>query len=262
MQPTIDMLLNISIFIWYGAICPWVLFRVNNVIPIWRLIILGILVLLLRRIPVVFAMHRFIHQIEHFQQAAFVGFFGPIGVSAIFYLYVSIEFLEDIKLDGVVREDARHLQDVMTVVIWFLVICSIIAHGLSIPMGKLGLHLPRTISAAISSDREDGENERAFALSRLGNVGELRKRKAKKAVRGSDPQIVRVPGFQLRSAAIHDEENDSGSEPQRPVNFIERDTPVPAERVSTPTLAHSSLSRDSSSWTEPVSGRNDRRGNK
>ena len=189
------MLLNISVFIWYGAICPWVLFRVNNVIPLWRLIILGILILLLRRIPVVFAMHKFIHQIEHFQQAAFVGFFGPIGVSA----------LEEVKLDGVVREDARHLQDVMTVVIWFLVICSIIAHGLSIPMGKLGLQLPRTISAAISSDRDDGENERAFALSRLGNVGELRKRKAKKAVRGSDPQIVRVPGFQLRSAAINDE---------------------------------------------------------
>jgi NhaP-type Na+/H+ or K+/H+ antiporter len=33
-QPTIDMLLNVSIFIWFGAICPWYSFDHNNVIPI------------------------------------------------------------------------------------------------------------------------------------------------------------------------------------------------------------------------------------
>jgi NhaP-type Na+/H+ or K+/H+ antiporter len=48
LQPTIDMLLNLSIFIWFGAICPWSLFRVNSVIPIYRLIFLGVLILLLR----------------------------------------------------------------------------------------------------------------------------------------------------------------------------------------------------------------------
>ncbi len=48
LQPTIDMLLNLSVFIWFGAICPWALFRVNDIIPIYRLIFLGILILLLR----------------------------------------------------------------------------------------------------------------------------------------------------------------------------------------------------------------------
>ena len=45
-QPTMDMLLNVSIFLWYGAVCPWYLFDHNTVIPLYRLIILGILVLL------------------------------------------------------------------------------------------------------------------------------------------------------------------------------------------------------------------------
>jgi NhaP-type Na+/H+ or K+/H+ antiporter len=80
-----------------------------------------------RRLPVVFAMHRWIHQIEEKRQAIFVGFFGPIGVSAVFYLYVSLEFLETIKVDGVEREDAERLGETMMVVVWFLAICSIVS---------------------------------------------------------------------------------------------------------------------------------------
>jgi len=126
-QPTIDMLLNVSIFIWFGAVCPWPDFAHSDVIPIYRLIVLGILVLLLRRPPIVFAMHKKIHQIEETRQALYVGFFGPIGVSAIFYLYVSLDFLRHIKVDGEVRPDAAHLMEVMHVVIWFLVICSVVS---------------------------------------------------------------------------------------------------------------------------------------
>lgn len=48
LQSTIDMLLNLAIFIWYGAVCPWASFLHNSTIPIYRLIPLGILVLLLK----------------------------------------------------------------------------------------------------------------------------------------------------------------------------------------------------------------------
>ena len=130
LQPTIDMLLNLSIFIWFGAVCPWNSFLRNNVIPIHRLIVLGIFILLFRRIPIIFALHTFrwsrIRQIEQRQQALFVGFFGPIGVSAVFYLYVGLEFLQKITVDGVVRADAESLEDVFTVVVWFLAICSVV----------------------------------------------------------------------------------------------------------------------------------------
>lgn len=126
LQPTIDMLLNLSVFMWFGAVCPWAMFLRNDVIPIYRLIFLGILVLLFRRVPIIFAMHRKIPQIEEKQQALFVGFFGPIGVSAVFYLYISLEFLNQITVDGSQRPDAAKLGEVMTVVIWFLAICSIV----------------------------------------------------------------------------------------------------------------------------------------
>lgn len=128
-QPTIDMLLNVAVFIWFGAVCPWAEFAHNNVIPIYRLVFLGILVLLLRRPPIVFAMHKQIHQIEQKRQALFVGFFGPIGVSAIFYLYVSIEFLKKITVNGEIREDAKYLIEVMYIVVWFLCICSVVSQS-------------------------------------------------------------------------------------------------------------------------------------
>ncbi|KAK4631885.1 Na(+)/H(+) antiporter 1 [Fulvia fulva] len=153
LQPTIDMLLNVAIFMWFGAVCPWHSFVHNSVIPIYRLIPLGILVLLLRRLPMVLGFHKQIHQIEHWQHASFVGFFGPIGVSAIFYLYIAREFLREIEVDGHEREDAAREFEVLEVVVWFLVICSIVVHGLSIPLGKLGLYLPRTLSTAMSSER-------------------------------------------------------------------------------------------------------------
>lgn len=75
-------------------------------------------------------MHKFIPQIEEKRQAIFVGFFGPIGVSAIFYLYLSLEFLETITVDGVIREDAEGLSEVFMVIVWFMAICSIV-RGLS-----------------------------------------------------------------------------------------------------------------------------------
>lgn len=127
LQPTIDMLLNLSVFMWFGAVCPWSSFLDNKIIPIYRLVFLGILILLVRRLPVILAMHKYIHQIEHLSQAAFVGFFGPIGVGAIFYLSISREYLLEIKVDGKVREDAQQVAEAVNVVVWFLVICSIVS---------------------------------------------------------------------------------------------------------------------------------------
>lgn len=176
-QPTIDLLLNVAIFVWFGAICPWHMFVANDVIPIYRLIPLGILILLLRRPPIVLAMHTKIHQIEEWRQALFVGYFGPIGVSAIFYLYTARDILEGFTVNGVQREDARVLEEVLTVFVWFMTIVSIVAHGLSIPLGKVGWYLPRTLSSlgsrSMSRNSSDGGgSDAAFHVNR-GNASSI-----------------------------------------------------------------------------------------
>ena len=132
LQPTLDMLLNVSIFLWFGVVCPWDGFAHNPVIPIYRLVALGILVLLLRRLPSILAMHRLIPQINDMRQAVFVGFFGPIGVSAIFYLYISLEFIAGLKTPaGEIRPDVQNLSEAVIIVVWFLAICSIVSFSSS-----------------------------------------------------------------------------------------------------------------------------------
>jgi sodium/hydrogen antiporter len=157
------MLLNVSIFLWYGAVCPWHMFVDNNVIPIYRLVFLGVLILLVRRLPIIFAMHKQISQIEDWRQALFVGYFGPIGVSGVFYLYIALDWLgENVIWQGAERDDAARLSEILTVIVWFMVVCSVVVHGLSIPLGKLGLYLPRTLSRAISM-----ESSRAYSRDNL-----------------------------------------------------------------------------------------------
>ncbi|TPX11006.1 uncharacterized protein E0L32_008043 [Thyridium curvatum] len=179
LQPTIDMLLNVAIFMWFGAVCPWSEFLNNDVVPLYRLVILGVLVLLFRRLPWLLAVKGFIPQLRDIRQAIFMGFFGPVGVSAIFYLYITLEFLETLNVDGAPRSDVAHLGEAVKVVVWFIAICSIVVHGLSIPVGKLGLYLPRTLSrgqqSASDSDApfppfDIGSRVSTLTLRRGGNV--------------------------------------------------------------------------------------------
>ena len=120
------MLLNVAIFVWYGAVCPWYSFAHSNVVPVYRLIFIAVLVLLFRRLPIVLVMHKRIPQIEEWRQAFSVGYFGPMGVSAIFYLYTSREFLRQVTYQGHERADAERLAEVFNVVVWFMVISSVV----------------------------------------------------------------------------------------------------------------------------------------
>lgn len=158
LQPTVDMLLNVSIFLWYGAVIPWDLIAHNEFTSLSRVIPLGLLILLLRRLPWIYAMHHWIHQIDSYRNAIFVGFFGPIGVSAIFYLYIATEFIDRHLSDdnGVPRSDVKHLRDTLIVVVWFMVVVSVVVHGMSIPLGKLGYLAPR-ITRALSGDTSEGD---------------------------------------------------------------------------------------------------------
>lgn len=216
------MLLNIAVFMWYGAVAPWASFRANDVIPVYRLVFLGVLILLFRRLPMVLAFRHQLKEIDDWQQAVFVGFFGPIGVSAVFYLYISIDFLNQVLVEGEVRQDAARLQDVMRVVIWFLAISSIVVHGLSVPLGKLGYHMPRQLSQALSTEREEPA---PLDLRRLQDpAAYLRRRRKQNRDRSEPPTpMAFVLGQQSQNRL---------DEPERPVRII--NTPLEGSGVQTP----------------------------
>lgn len=136
----VDMLLNMSIFVFIGATMPWSHF--NNVainITPWRLVVLAVLVLLFRRMPVMMALYKWIPAVHTWQEAAFVGWFGPIGVACIYYYAYSTEYL---PLDG----PNAYARQVMEPIIYFIVLSSIIVHGITIPLYYLGRIASKTVT--------------------------------------------------------------------------------------------------------------------
>jgi NhaP-type Na+/H+ or K+/H+ antiporter len=85
-QDVIDSILNTGVFIYIGTIMPWGAFGNAEIgLQPWRLVVLGILVLLFRRLPFVLAAKKIIPDLTSWQEATFAGWFGPMGVGAIYY---------------------------------------------------------------------------------------------------------------------------------------------------------------------------------
>ena len=127
-QEVVDTLVNSAIFLYIGAIIPWGSFTVYGLNP-WRLVVLGILVMLVRRMPWVVAMFKFIPSLPTLYDGVFAGFFGPIGVGAVFYTMVALERLPE---DG----SREHLRHVLVPVNLFIVFTSIVVHGITLPIAK------------------------------------------------------------------------------------------------------------------------------
>lgn len=148
-QPTIDMMLNKATFLWAGAVCPWHRFFHNDVVSGGHLIVLGILILLLRRLPVICMLKPYVKELAHWRDAVFMGHFGPIGVSAILYLYIGQQFVIKDMTSVVHDRASQQLIELLHVVPWFLVVTNIVSlppmsntrqtnklkvvHGVSIP---------------------------------------------------------------------------------------------------------------------------------
>ena len=81
----IDLLFNTTAFIYIGAILPFDQFNNHELtISIWRLFVLMICVMILRRLPIMLALYKWIPDVRTFREALFTGHFGPMGVGAIF----------------------------------------------------------------------------------------------------------------------------------------------------------------------------------
>lgn len=83
----LDLLLNSSMFVYFGTIIPWKEFSPRDITPMitpGKLFGLLVLVLLFRRIPIVLLLKRFIPDIRTYREALFCGHFGPMGLGGLF----------------------------------------------------------------------------------------------------------------------------------------------------------------------------------
>jgi len=129
-----DVILNFGGFMYIGTIIPWGEFQLPDVtgITVGRLMILGFLVLAFRRIPAIFMMYKIMpNVVKDWKEALFMGYFGPIGIGAVFYVEHTRHLFP--KPGEATTEEEENLVAAMIPVVYFLVIFSIVVHGLSIP---------------------------------------------------------------------------------------------------------------------------------
>jgi sodium/hydrogen antiporter len=111
-QDAVDRILTLSIFPLLGLALPW---------DAWQqlgapLVLAVVLVLLLRRLPVVLVVRRWISPLKSTRDALFYGWFGPMGASGILYGAVASHHTDD---------------PLVWPVVCAIVVGSVVAHGLS-----------------------------------------------------------------------------------------------------------------------------------
>jgi NhaP-type Na+/H+ or K+/H+ antiporter len=99
-------------FVLFGVAIPWA----GWVTLGWSGVLLAVLVLLIRRPPVVLALARGLHPLKTRKDVGFVAWFGSIGVSTIFYVMLAVQ-----------RTGLQRLWPIVSLILF----ASLVAHGLS-----------------------------------------------------------------------------------------------------------------------------------
>jgi NhaP-type Na+/H+ or K+/H+ antiporter len=130
---SMDVILNFGGFMYIGTIIPWSEFHQPDTtgLTYGRLIGLGVLVLFLRRIPAILLAYKFMPKVcKNLKEALFMGYFGPIGIGAVFYVEHTRHLFPELGHGDAEETD---LVRVMIPVVYWLVLFSIVVHALSIP---------------------------------------------------------------------------------------------------------------------------------
>ncbi|KAF9269025.1 hypothetical protein L218DRAFT_1072685 [Marasmius fiardii PR-910] len=133
--PIIDFLLNCGCFFYIGAWLPFNEFSSETLgIEIWRLFVLLIIVILLRRIPALLALGPWIPETRDWKDSLLCGHFGPVrcnmGVGAVFVTSLALTRLPNPQDPP--QNQTEVLASMIQPIVAFIVLGSIIMHGLSV----------------------------------------------------------------------------------------------------------------------------------
>ncbi|KAF9318965.1 hypothetical protein BG003_010172 [Podila horticola] len=213
-QEIIDMLLNLACFVYIGAAIPFSSFADATLeLSVWRLVVLAIAILMLRRLPFVVGMKALIPALTTYREAAFAGWFGPIGVGAVFFSKVtamatSPEHLGENAYNG---ERLARVREVIYPVVMFMVLSSVLIHGVTVPL----LHLQYKYTRTWSRKREDSNH----AVSRLPhiNIGDDIVLRPPSMAEGEGEQ--RTIGYDNQRSIGYDNQRSVGFDNQRSIGW-------------------------------------------
>ncbi|KAL4080384.1 Cation/H+ exchanger [Scleroderma yunnanense] len=173
----IDCVLNCACFIYIGAWLPFGSYESEELgITPTRLIVLMIGILLVRRIPFLVLLYKWIPEITSWKEALFSGHFGDqfqMGVSAVFVSTLARTRLPS-PVDPLANEQ-QMLAATIQPIVSFVVLGSILIHGLSIPFFNAGQQLARSVTITSinrprkTSDTGASDSELGIATRKVGD---------------------------------------------------------------------------------------------
>ncbi|KAF8523208.1 Cation/H+ exchanger [Gautieria morchelliformis] len=128
----VELFFDSAVFLVLGTILPFNTWIDPTFLPLPNLVLLGVLVLVFRRLPVVLALYKITPLIKTKKEGMFTGYFGPIGVGALYYALMATDRLPD---DFAARNK-------IIAATTFIIFCSIIVHGTSAPLIMLVSKIP------------------------------------------------------------------------------------------------------------------------
>ncbi|OAV88514.1 hypothetical protein PTTG_02562 [Puccinia triticina 1-1 BBBD Race 1] len=140
----LDVLINCTTFLYIGATIPFSSWNdpTLGLVP-WKLAVLGLSIMLLRRLPILIMLQRVVPDLKTHREAVFSGHFGPIGVGAIFVSSVATSKLPTPQIPPQTSLDILALT--AQSLIYLLVLFSVTIHGLSIPLFVLARKLRSSV---------------------------------------------------------------------------------------------------------------------
>ncbi|MBW0490709.1 hypothetical protein O181_030424 [Austropuccinia psidii MF-1] len=147
----IEFLFDTAVFLVLGALMPIDAWNDGKLLTPAKLALSGVMILVFRRLPAIMCFYRWIPAVLDWKEAMFFGHFGPIGASAVYYALAVREELPSSEPN----------KDVVMPLIFFVVLCSIIVHGISTPIIMIIRSLPRSqgnLLNAPKSPRSDGNS--------------------------------------------------------------------------------------------------------
>ena len=106
-----------------------------TIVP-WRLVVIGLLVLILRRLPVMVALYKLIPDVKTLREAVFSGHFGPMGVGAVFISTLAAKKLPSVGEAGP-QNQVELLAASIQPIVAFMVLCSITVRKSQIHVSRI-----------------------------------------------------------------------------------------------------------------------------
>ena len=98
----LDLVLNCACFIYIGAWLPFNRFEISELgITPWRLVMLMLIILALRRIPSLLILYKLMPEVSNWREALFCGHFGPVSSLRVDLSHYSLDSLIQIGVGAV-----------------------------------------------------------------------------------------------------------------------------------------------------------------